>query len=408
VPVDDPSSRDLRQLRRELLSSEYVSLGNRRTTSVHEFYRYPARFTPGFASTAIKAFSRPGDTVLDPFMGGGTTVVEGLRQARHVVGSDVSQLAMFITDAKTRAYQAHDLERVEAWAEEASSIVRLNRPAHIDPFWLDRGYLRHLNRRSTWRLRNAIGLALGSLGNLGTANAQTLARCAVLRTAQAALDIRRTPQMVSAFREALGVNAHAMVRAVRESSQQVSMDRRDLSERSLFRSALPGLAARMSKDHTTAPAVVVTSPPYPGVYVLYHRWKIEGRRESPAPFWIANCLDGHGQTHYTMAARLDPERRSYFNRLQSAFIDLSCIVDRRTWVVQLVGFSNIRDDLPRYLDAMRAAGFEEHKFSELATDPDGRPWRVVPSRRWWVASKARLQVAQKTSSEVALVHRLKS
>lgn len=35
----------------------------------HDFYAYPARFSPVFASTAIELFSRPGDLVLDPFMG---------------------------------------------------------------------------------------------------------------------------------------------------------------------------------------------------------------------------------------------------------------------------------------------------------------------------------------------------
>jgi hypothetical protein len=38
----------------------------------HNFYRYPARFSPQFARAAVEAFSAPGDTVLDPFVGGGT------------------------------------------------------------------------------------------------------------------------------------------------------------------------------------------------------------------------------------------------------------------------------------------------------------------------------------------------
>jgi len=41
----------------------------------HNFYNYPARFSPLFASSAIKHFTKPGDLVFDPFMGGGTTIV---------------------------------------------------------------------------------------------------------------------------------------------------------------------------------------------------------------------------------------------------------------------------------------------------------------------------------------------
>ena len=48
---------------------------SRITGLTHNFYRYPARFSPAFASTAIELFSKPGDVVLDPYMGGGTTIV---------------------------------------------------------------------------------------------------------------------------------------------------------------------------------------------------------------------------------------------------------------------------------------------------------------------------------------------
>lgn len=56
----------------------------------HSFYRYPARFSPQFARTAIEAFTQPGDTVFDPFMGGGTTVVEALALGRCVTQQHVA------------------------------------------------------------------------------------------------------------------------------------------------------------------------------------------------------------------------------------------------------------------------------------------------------------------------------
>jgi DNA modification methylase len=46
----------------------------------HNFYRYPARFSPVFARAVIEVFTRPGDTVFDPFMGGGTSLVEARSQ----------------------------------------------------------------------------------------------------------------------------------------------------------------------------------------------------------------------------------------------------------------------------------------------------------------------------------------
>src|SRR5438270_9377278 len=44
--ASEPTADLLAALRDATLSSTYVSMGSRRTASVHEFYRYPARFSP--------------------------------------------------------------------------------------------------------------------------------------------------------------------------------------------------------------------------------------------------------------------------------------------------------------------------------------------------------------------------
>ena len=64
----------------------------------HGYYKYPARFSPIFASAAINAFTQPGDLVLDPHVGGGTTLVEAIARGREGVGVDISSLAEFITN----------------------------------------------------------------------------------------------------------------------------------------------------------------------------------------------------------------------------------------------------------------------------------------------------------------------
>ena len=61
------------------------------------FYRYPARFSPLFVREVIRHYSRPGDVVLDPFMGGGTSVVEALAMGRKVIGVDPGQTHLKIS-----------------------------------------------------------------------------------------------------------------------------------------------------------------------------------------------------------------------------------------------------------------------------------------------------------------------
>src|SRR6266436_2261599 len=89
----------------------------------HNFYRYPARFSPIFARTAIELFTNPGDTVLDPFSGSATSLVESLALGRHAVGADISELAVFLAKAKTLLIGEGGMQRLRKWADLASMSV---------------------------------------------------------------------------------------------------------------------------------------------------------------------------------------------------------------------------------------------------------------------------------------------
>ena len=66
----------------------------------HNFYRYPARFSPLFSRETIKAFTQVGDIVLDPFIGSGTTGEVALRMGRRFVGVELNQ--DYVTIAEKR------------------------------------------------------------------------------------------------------------------------------------------------------------------------------------------------------------------------------------------------------------------------------------------------------------------
>ena len=104
------------------------------------------------------------------------------------------------------------------------------------------------------------------------------------------------------------------------------------------------------------PRLVVTSPPYPGVHVLYHRWQLHGGKETPAPFWIANRLDGDGAAYYTMGDRGSHAAGKYFEELQAALRSVAAVCDSETTVVQVVAFSDPVWQLPRYLSVADDVG----------------------------------------------------
>jgi hypothetical protein len=410
--LSEPAPTALAALKDAALDQAYASMGSRRIASVHEFYRYPARFSPAFARAAISAFTDPGDIVLDPFVGGGTSLVEARALGRGAIGSDISQLACFITRAKTTVYHRADLDAIAGWANSVSEVAKLQRTPDSVLEWANEGYLRNIDGPSTWRIRNVIGQLLDASVQLETEPARRLARCAILRTGQWALDMRDDIPSVSDFRARLNEGIHGMrtvaslyAEEVRRARQRAGLDgRRDCR---IVNEGLPGLASSPRVKNLPRPSLILTSPPYPGVYVNYHRWKVQGRWETPAPFWIAGCADGSGITTYTMSARSGKSLDNYFTKLEAAWADVVRMMGLGTWLVQMVGFSDRDSQLPRYLETMSRSGLKEELFPALGSPPDGRLWREVPGRRWWVKAREKAGTAPHTAYEVLLVHRLK-
>jgi site-specific DNA-methyltransferase (adenine-specific) len=52
---------------------------------------HPAVFPAQLAHDHIVSWSNPGDLVLDPFVGSGTTAIEALKLNRHYIGFDISE-----------------------------------------------------------------------------------------------------------------------------------------------------------------------------------------------------------------------------------------------------------------------------------------------------------------------------
>ena len=148
--------------------------------------------------------------------------------------------------------------------------------------------------------------------------------------------------------------------------------------------------------------LVVTSPPYPGVHVVYHRWQINGRKETPAPFWLANQRDGAGEAFYTLGRRNEERLGRYFERLKLVFSSVRPLLSDDAQVFQLVAFADPRWQLPAFLNAMENAGFTETLVeSNHKCVMDGRVWRQVPGRKWYANKRGDIPA----SKEVLLIHR---
>ena len=366
----------------------------------HNFYRYPARFAPSFAREAILTFTKPGDLVYDAFLGGGTSVVEAVALGRNAVGTDISTLAVFLSQTKSTALSRKQLQEIDDWGKRLVPKLNLHGITRRTQRWL--AYQRNISDKKTWPIRKLIEMSLRRLTNLETPEERSFARCVLLRTAQWALDCRENVPSADAAREKFLIFLEEMLCGAREFATAVQ-EHGGTRATCLHRSA-EGIEKDPLFRTIRAPKLILTSPPYPGVHVLYHRWQVLGRRETPAPFWIAGTLDGAGSSFYTFGDRKQKNLRDYYAQAQRAFCSLARVSDTDTTLVQMVAFSDTSWQLPEYLKMMEASGFEEVLFPELANARDGRSWRSVPNRKWYADAKG----ATSSSKEVVLFHRKSS
>jgi len=134
----------------------------------HPFHTYPARLHPATARILVELVgdgAPPTATILDPFCGSGTTLVEVRALGRRAIGVDLNPLAVLIARAKTWTVppkRRHQLEKIghaiagatiaagKAARRSDASPMRERKPQGFDPNArnrrLARWFLPHVRR----------------------------------------------------------------------------------------------------------------------------------------------------------------------------------------------------------------------------------------------------------------------
>jgi len=123
-----------------------------RTKHVHRLHPYLGKFIPQLVEIFLRKYFRPGQTVLDPFCGSGTTLVQANELGIHSVGYDISAFNVLLSRVKTAHYDVAEvgreildiLEKVRRATQPDARQLRLwedESPA-LPPSQTDSAYLR--------------------------------------------------------------------------------------------------------------------------------------------------------------------------------------------------------------------------------------------------------------------------
>jgi hypothetical protein len=334
----------------------------------HGLHTYPARMHPHTAKHLIAM--APEGLILDPFMGGGTVVVEAMLAGRPAFGRDVNPLALEIAWARTRLWPP---DRIAAWHASARAVLSMARdqrgrtrlPDHVhrtEKVWYDPPAMIEL-----WALRTAIaGVEDASFKRLSRVCLSSLVVKASRQASDSVPKLDRNHQYIPKNRV-----MHWFERRIDEIAGQlksfgaaVPTDARNTPDiRSAdARTPDPPIAGRV--------AAIVTSPPYPGVYDYVEHQRRRYVMLGMDPFFADRHEIGRRQTVIERGWMSASWRfRDDLGHAIKAW-DAALLPGGRVWLV--IGDGQHRDGVIRVLPLIESAA-ERAGFEISATAAQARP-----------------------------------
>ena len=365
----------------------------------HRFYTYPGGFSPIFVESAIKTFTKKEDLVLDPFMGGGTSLIEAIRLNRKVVGIDLNPIAYFVTKVKITKLSKAQIDKIELWAFLMSQ--NLNYKLKNDQFTKEALSIinyKGLGRKEIFNLKTIIkgtSFYLEKLKEIKDKKVKDFLKLLILRCLHSTLHDKRPIADFHIFKRKIRSNSLDMLEGMRNLDKYLINSRNKFSIYSKSSTKINKTKELKSKKVK----LIITSPPYPGINISYSRWQIHGRRNTTLPYLVLGIPVPENKSIFNFQSPRNKTYNLYFDKLNTIFKSIKKICSKNTIVLQLVAFNHENGLFEKYLKTLEDCGFKEMKLKKK-----GRVWREVPNRSWQAKFvKGNIPA----SNEVLLLHKIK-
>jgi hypothetical protein len=309
---------------------------------VHGFHAYPARAHPVTARRLIETLSAKGDTVLDPFCGSGTVLVEAMLAGRKAHGTDLNPIAVMLARAKTYPRTPEKTQALTAAARRAAEVAEGRRKAKT-------GASRRLPQEDVSLFAPHVLLELDGI-RVGIEEAPPEARpdlFLVLSSILVKLSPKRgdTSEGIVEKRIAAGYPSRLFVKKTEELARRFD-EFAALLEQGRERGA-PAPHARVWEDNANVLShiedasidAIITSPPYVATYDYLQHHELRMRWLERDARKLARAEVGARRRY----EKLSPERamRTWEEELLSLFRSLGRVMKRGAPLVLLIADSAV-------------------------------------------------------------------
>ena len=298
----------------------------------HGLHPWPAKFIPDIPRTAIDLLSSPGDLVIDPFCGSGTTAVEAAIAGRRFVVGDLNPLAVRIAEAKCEVPTASQAIEIAQWARRLH-VVETGGYMALVP---------EIPNRAYWfsdEVAAQLAYLLAELRGLGHSLAfmEVVLSSIIVHSSYQESETRYrrvdkdvTPERVlDLFRGRLAavLEAAGQMRELVDDEDRAGRRYMVHDARQPFPSVEPESAA-----------LAVFSPPYPNAfdYHLYHRFRM---------FWLGSDPRKIKNDEIGAHLRYQPDGSDWLADMEAFFANLYAVMRPGGKVVCLVGDGLARGEL---------------------------------------------------------------
>jgi len=315
----------------------------------HDFFPYPARFPPEIPRFFIEKFTNEGDVVLDPFVGGGTTLVEASILNRKSYGIDLNKFAVFLSEVKTTPLHVSQLNNFFEKIKEALKL-NINGDAEDEKLF-DNVDIELIPRE----IRKEISM-LVSLINEFPGAIRNFFLCCLIATCNILSDRR--------YRNKKTIIPIFLKKCEKFINKLDEYSKKKKSDVFIFHDDAKNVLKYLAPNSVD---LIVTSPSYPDVHTEYNNLLLGGRRPSKLFY---NTI-GYKETRPASDYRLKGGD-TYFDLLDNILKNLVEVLKEGKKFVLVIGLKN-----REYLQKLKKV-ISKNKLKLI-----GEFARSIPHRKWY-------------------------